>query len=92
MRSANAAHQSVKDEGGLVVLAGRGEVKVLNPVGSLVYGMMDGEHTQDEMVAAIVEEFGVEESTARADLDAFLEQLQADRMLLGPTEVQENTA
>ena len=41
----------------------------------LIYGMLDGTHNRAEIVRAVMEEFEVEEQTAREDVNAFLEQL-----------------
>lgn len=81
-RNPQTAHRSVADEGGLVVVPGASEVKVLNPVASKIYSMLDGTHSRDAIVAAIVTEFDVEESVARADLDAFLAQLKGQGLLV----------
>lgn len=79
----NRAHafREVADEGGLVVVPSASKVEVLNPVGAKIYSMLDGTHTRDEIVAAIVEEFDVDEDRARADLQAFLDQLREHEMM-----------
>lgn len=82
-RHPDTAFRSVSDEGGLVVLPSRSEVKVLNPVGSKVYSMLDGTHTLDEIVAAVLAEFTVEEAEARRDVQAFLDELAQEGMLAG---------
>ncbi len=80
-RTADSAHRAVGDEGGLVVLPKRSQVKVLNPVGSKIYSMLDGKHTHDEIVKAVTEEFDVNEDQARKDVSDFLEQLRSEEML-----------
>jgi N-formylglutamate amidohydrolase len=72
----------VADEGYLVVVPARATVEVLNPVGGTIYAMLDGQHTRDDIVRSVVEEFDVDESQARRDLDAFLEELAARKMLV----------
>ena len=49
----DAAYRSVGDEGGLVVLPGKAEVKVLNPVGSLIFSLIDGEHSHADIARAV---------------------------------------
>jgi len=81
LRHPESAYRSVSDDGGLVVLPPRSEVKVLNPVGTKIYSLLDGQHTVEEIVAAVVEEFDVAESQARADVEQFLATLEAEGML-----------
>jgi hypothetical protein len=71
----------VADEGCLVVVPGRAAVEVLNPVGGKIYSMLDGKHTEDEIVAAVMDEFEVDEQQARGDYRAFVEELGAKGML-----------
>ena len=82
-RNRSLAFREIPDEGGLVVDPRHSRVEVLNPVGSRVYALLDGEHSIEEIVASIVEEFEVEESVARADIEAFLADLRERDMLKG---------
>ena len=81
-RNPETAYRAVGQDGGLVVLPGESSVKVLNPVGSKVYGMIDGKHTVDEIVAAVVDDFDIDVGQARQDVEVFLKQLQEHGMLL----------
>jgi len=74
----------VGDEGGLVVLPGKAEVKVLNPVGSKIFSLLDGQHTHDQIVDAVSEEFDVTREQATEDLRSFLEELETNGMLHEP--------
>jgi hypothetical protein len=80
-RNPTTAYRAVADEGCLVVVPARATVEVLNPVGGAIYAMLDGRHTRDEIVKKVVAAFDVDESQARRDLDAFLEELTARQML-----------
>lgn len=82
-RNPSTSFRKVGDEGGLVVLPGRSEVKVLNPVGIAVYGLLDGSHSVDEIVRSVTEEFEIEPSQAREDVMWFLNQLADHGMLVG---------
>ena len=64
-----------------MVLAGLAEVKVLNPVGSFVFRRLDGNHTMDEIVRAVCEEFEVSEDQAARDVEEFVGELARHRML-----------
>ena len=80
-RHPETAFRVVDEDGGLVVLAGRAEVKVLNPVGIKVFSLLDGEHSTEALIAAVVEEFDVSQEDAGRDVQAFLDELQANGML-----------
>ena len=80
-RNPETAHRSVADEGGLVVVPGASEVKVLNPVASKIFSMLDGQHSRDEIVAAVMQEFDVEEQRARQDPEDFLAELRKHDLL-----------
>ena len=79
----NPAHafREIGDEGGLVVVPSDSKVEVLNPVASKIYSMLDGEHSRDQIVCAIVEEFEVDEAAAGRDFDEFLEKLESQKMM-----------
>ena len=69
------------DEGGLVVLPARAEVKVLNPVGIKIFSMLDGTRTPEEIAAVVATEFEVSAEEALRDVQGFLEELAGQGML-----------
>ena len=80
-RHPDSAFRPIADEGGLVVLPGRAEVKVLNPVGIRIFGLLDGTHSVEEITQIIAAEYEVADRQAREDVRAFLEELQTHGML-----------
>jgi hypothetical protein len=80
-RHPDTAFRQIGDEGGLVVLPGRSEVKVLNPVGIAVFSLLDGTRDLDTLAAAVAAEFDIEPSLAREDVVAFLSDLEREGML-----------
>lgn len=80
-RHPDTAFRQVGDEGGLVVLPTRAEVKVVNLVGATVFGLLDGEHSLEEITEAVVDEFEITRDEARRDIEAFLRDLEAHGML-----------
>ncbi len=84
-RHPDSSFRTIADEGGLVVLPGKAEVKVLNPVGIKVFGLLDGEHTIREIVEQVLDEFDVSEAQALEDVTAFVGELQQHGMLAAPT-------
>jgi hypothetical protein len=80
-RHPDTAFRPVGDEGGLVVIPGRSEVKVLNPVAIKVFSMLDGSHSVEAIVAAVTEEFDVNNEQASTDVEAFLGELSSNGLL-----------
>ena len=91
-RHPDTAFRQVGDEGGLVVLPGRAEVKVLNPVGIAVFSRLDGTRDVDALAAAIAEEFEIELAQAREDVIEFLNELQREGMLAEAVAPDERTS
>ena len=80
-RHPDTAFRKIGDEGGLVVLPGRAEVKVLNPVGVAVFSQLDGSKDIEALAAYVAEEFDVELAVAREDVLTFLDDLRQNGML-----------
>jgi hypothetical protein len=80
-RSPDTSFRQIGDEGGLVVLPGRAEVKVLNPAGIKIFSMLDGTHTVAEIAAAVASEFDVTPENAAEDVQVFLRELAQHGML-----------
>lgn len=80
-RHPDTAFRQIGDEGGLVVLPGRAEVKVLNPVGIAVFSLLDGSRDLNALAAAVAGEFDIELDRAREDVVEFLTELQREGLL-----------
>ena len=80
-RHNDSSFRPIGDEGGLVVLPGKAEVKVLNPAAILIFGLLDGNHSLDQIADRVTADFDVSRETAMTDLHAFLEELAAHGML-----------
>jgi hypothetical protein len=80
-RHPDTAFRPVGDEGGLVVLSEKSEVKVLNPVAIKVFGLLDGEHSPERIAKLVSDEFDVSEEQALQDVNSFLEELKSHGML-----------
>ena len=83
-RHPDCAFRQVADEGGLVVLPGQAQVKVLNPAGITIFSLLDGEHSPEEIARRVAEEFEVPEAKALAAIQAFVADLAEHGMLAGP--------
>jgi hypothetical protein len=79
-RSPDVAWQQIGDEAVLMSLA-EGRVLGLNPVGALVWSLVE-ERDEDGLVAAVVERFATEETRARQDVRGFLSLLRERRLVV----------
>ncbi len=73
-RHAQVAARVMGDQA-LVVLADSGEVNVFNPVGTRIWELIDGKHSLQEIVDAIVSEYEVERNQATEDVVEFVGEL-----------------
>jgi hypothetical protein len=90
-RHSDSSFRKIADEGGLVVLPGRAEVKVLNPAGIKIFSMLDGEHTRAEIARAVCDEFEVSEEAALRDVNTFVDELARHGMLMDSGAVAEGS-
>jgi hypothetical protein len=81
-RNPDTSFRQIGDEGGLVVLPGRAEVKVLNPAGIKIYALLNGEHTPEQIAAEVATEFEVPAAQALEDVELFLRELSEHGMLV----------
>ena len=57
-------------------IADMDELFTLNEVGSFIWTNINGQNSIEDIVSKIAEEFEVEESTAKTDLEEFLKKLE----------------
>ncbi len=65
----------------VVVLPERGEVKVLNETGALIWSLADGRHSVRQIAAAVSETYDVTLDEATVDTLEFLVELQRKKIL-----------
>jgi len=66
----------------MVVIPGRAEVQVLNPVGSRVWSLIDGERTVAQILDSMVGEYDVDPTQLEKDVEEFVGSLDQRDMLL----------
>jgi len=80
-RSPESAFRPMGDEGGLVVMSMRREIQVLNPVGIRIFALLDGTHSEADIVRMVADEFDVTPEVAAGDVADFLKVLRENGML-----------
>lgn len=64
----------------VLMLPARGQIKVLNEVGTRVWELIDGNRSIDQVVAVICKEYDVDPDRALSDTLAFIDELVAKRL------------
>lgn len=54
----------------------------LNELGQFLFEQLAHEHTEQSLVTAVLEEYEVDEQTAKADVEEFLNHLRAAKLLI----------
>ena len=80
-RTPENGFRAIADEGGLVVLPDRSEVKVLNEVGCRVFALIDGRRTLEEIVRQIESEFDAAPERVAKDVEEFLSVLESEGLV-----------
>ena len=75
------ARGRVLDREAVIVLPGKGEVKVLNEVGARIWALADGSRSVREIAAVIASNYDVSPAQAEIDTMEFLNELR-DKALL----------
>jgi len=78
-KSGAFAWRIIGEEAALVPVAGKREevdfIYVLNEVGTLIWTLMDGQRTTEEIIDEITDVFDVDPEEASRDLESFLAEL-----------------
>lgn len=72
----------VIDGEAVLLLAETNEIQVLNPVGSRIFELANGQRSLAEIASALTDEYNVDFNEALADVDAFVQQLVDNRVLV----------
>lgn len=80
VRSTEVSARTIGDETIVLHLTGSRYFSITG-VGSRVFQLLTQERTLDELVDVIVDEYDIDATTARRDIDAFLGKLRDARLL-----------
>ena len=81
----NKSHHTASriiDRQAVVVIPGKGQVNILNPVGSRIWELADGKKSLNELAMIISNEFEVEPQVAYLDTEEFVQELLEKGMLV----------
>jgi hypothetical protein len=54
----------------------------LNPVGTMIWKLLDGQHGSDDIVQAICEAYEVEQEQAKQDVELLLDELHKNELVI----------
>ena len=69
------------DDGAVLVSPTKGKVRVLNEIGTIIWQMLDGNHTIFDIEQKIVQQYEVPSTQASADVQSFLSELEEKGLL-----------
>jgi hypothetical protein len=72
----------VIDGEAVLILSDSAEINVLNPVGSRIFELIDGETSLEQIVETIVQEYNVNRADAERDTVAFVQELVDHQVLI----------
>lgn len=79
-KNSKVAFRMIEDQ--VVLIDAEGEnVMILTEVGSFIWNLLDGQADKESLLENIVDQYEVERSNAESDLDEFLAQLKARRLI-----------
>lgn len=72
----------VIDGEAVLILSDSAEVNVLNPVGSRIFELIDGDTSLEQIVETIIQEYNVDRADAERDTVTFVKELVAHQVLV----------
>ncbi len=73
--------REIADEYLAVPVGSGADIVVLNPVSKMLWECMQTPKTVDELVKAVVDEYGIGEAQAKEDIIAFIESLKKSNLI-----------
>jgi hypothetical protein len=80
VRNPEIIAKSAEDEA-VLVMPQKGQVKVVNQVGAVIWELIDGKRTIENIIEEIVSQFDVDPFTAESDVFNFISELNEREMV-----------
>lgn len=81
MRISEHIRTTITQDGAVIMNIKRGSMLTLNPTGSMIWQRLSEGHTPTQIAAQLASEFGISREQASADVNEFLEQLEAHHLI-----------
>jgi hypothetical protein len=72
---------TITQDGAVLMNIKGGNMVTLNPIGSIIWQQLSDGHSREQVAAQISSEFGISQEQASADVNEFLEQLEAEHLI-----------
>ena len=69
------------DDEAVLVMPQKGQVKVINEVGAVIWELIDGKRTIENIIKEIIAQFDVDPVTAESDVSNFIKELYKRDMI-----------
>ena len=81
MKISEHVRTTITQDGAVLMNIKGGSMLTLNPTGSIIWQRLSEGHTPAQIAAQLASEFGISQEQASADVNEFLEQLEAHHLI-----------
>lgn len=81
MKISEHVRTTITQDGAVLMNIKGGSMLTLNPTASIIWQQLNDGHTPTQIAAQLASEFGISQEQASADVNEFLEQLEAQHLI-----------
>ncbi len=81
MKISEHVRTTMTQDGAMLMNIKGGHMVTLNPIGSIIWQQLSDGHSREQIAAHLASEFGISQEHAIADVNEFLEQLEAQHLI-----------
>jgi hypothetical protein len=81
MKISEHVRTTITQDGAVLMNIKGGHMVTLNPIGSIIWQQLSDGHSREQIAAHLASEFGISQERASADVNEFLEQLEAHHLI-----------
>ncbi len=81
MRVSENVRTTITQDGAVLMNIKGGHMVTLNPIGSIIWQRLSDGHSPEQIADHLAAEFGISRERASADVNEFLEQLEAQHLI-----------
>jgi hypothetical protein len=81
MKISEHVRTTMTQDGAVLLNIKGGHMVTVNPIGSIIWQQLSDGHSREHIAAHLASEFGISQEQATADVNEFLEQLEAQHLI-----------
>src|SRR5258708_14532925 len=81
MKISEQVRTTMTQDGAVLMSIKGGHMVALNPIGSIIWQQLSDGHSREQIAAHLASEFGISQVQASADVNEFLEELEAQHLI-----------